>query len=424
MDNMKKVMAYAWVAGLCLLGPVYPSHAEESLVLPDVLTPVALADLVVTRNADVAALRSVLAAAEANTEIAGSLDDPMLSYAIAPRTVGSDLNDRHLVSLSQALPWPGVRQLRTAVAQSERDVVGENMDELKLQVRAAAHAAYANWAYVHRALAFNAENRQLLRELVTVAATAYGAGRGAQQDVVGAQLREVELQQAALLLERQRVAVAAGIRALLATTATTKIPPPVMVRRDSALPAEAELVERALLNNPRLKAMRHQMHASGKRIELAQKAFYPNFKLNAAYVGTLDPREKRTQVGVAINLPLDRSKRRAEVDRRQAEQMAQQFRIDDMAAQITAQLVARYARWQQARDTLQLIQAQLLPLAQQNLSATRSDYSSGNGDFRAVIDAETSLLKTETILARSEADVAVAEAEIKQLTGQGLEVEP
>lgn len=402
-------------AGLWLL---FSGHlAMASVNLPDPMRARDLVDLVLERSPGVAALQSVLAASEAGIKPAGSLDDPMLSYAVAPDTIDSDLGDRHIVTLSQALPWPGVLKQQSEVARNQRDAASENIAGLQLRVRAAAQSAYANWYFVHQSLAFNAENQKLMRELISVAATAYGAGRGAQQDVVGAQLREVELAQEALMLERQKAVVAAQIRELLAVDASVTIPPPVEVAGIEGMPVETELVQQAIENNPELNAMRHELRALQNRVGLAEKAFYPNFKLNAAYVGTLDPREKRTQLGVAINLPINRSKRRAEVDRRQAEQMAMQFRVEDATARISAQVGQSYARWQEAQATVELLKQRLLPLAEQNLSATRSDYSSGNGDFRAVIEAETRLLKMETMLARSQADLLIIRAEIDRLSG-------
>ncbi len=404
--------------GLVLL--FFSQMPMASVVLPEPLDAETLADLVVERNPGVAALEAALQAANSAIEPAGALDDPMLSYTIAPETIGSEMGDRHSVAFSQALPWPGVLEQRTAIAQSERDAASESMAGLKLQVRSAALSAYANWYFVHRSLAFNAANQQLMSELISVAATTYSAGRGAQQDVVGAQLRQVELAQEALLLQRQRSEVAAQLRGLLAVDASVVIPPPGSAGQAVDMPDEASLVAQAMQNNPRLKSMRHQLQAFASRVNLAEKDFYPNFKLNAAYLGTMDPREKRSQLGVAINLPLNRSRRRAEVDRRQAEQLAWQFRIDDEIALLRSRLGELHARWQQSQQTVQLLQDQLIPLAEQNLSATRSDYGSGNGDFRAVIDAETRLLKTETMLARSQADRWVAQAEIERLAGGRL----
>jgi len=147
------------------------------------LTAHALAEWVLQANPGLAAAAAAAEAAAHRIEPAGSLDDPVVSYAAAPSTIGSGrLNQR--VEFSQQIPWPGTLRAREAAARHEATAAGNDLDALRLQVVAQAKSAAAEWRFVHEALEVQLETQGLLDDLVATARTRYAAGRAPRQDVI------------------------------------------------------------------------------------------------------------------------------------------------------------------------------------------------------------------------------------------------
>jgi|GEM_PF-5889531 len=102
----------------------------------------------------------------------------MLSYTLAPQTIGSGERLNQGFDLSQEIPWPGTLALRAAAARSEAEAAGLALTDLRLAIATAATAGFAEWYYVHRAVATNAASRDLLIELRNVTETKSGEVHG------------------------------------------------------------------------------------------------------------------------------------------------------------------------------------------------------------------------------------------------------
>src|SRR5690349_17228549 len=69
----------------------------------------ALVAAVLARNPDLDAARATWRAAIATYPSATALEDPMLTYEVAPASIASDVPFGQRVELTQKLPWPGKR---------------------------------------------------------------------------------------------------------------------------------------------------------------------------------------------------------------------------------------------------------------------------------------------------------------------------
>jgi outer membrane protein, heavy metal efflux system len=158
----------------CLLVAAAPAAAPAA---GGQLTEAMLIEQVRAANPALAALQAAAEAARYRIEPAGSLDDPMLRYAISPRTIGSERFSQQ-AEISQPIPWPGTLREREARARHQAAAAGADADTLRLQVIRRARMALADWRYLAEALAINDANRQLLDELISIAERRYAAGRG------------------------------------------------------------------------------------------------------------------------------------------------------------------------------------------------------------------------------------------------------
>lgn len=381
-----------------------------------------LVQQVLQRNPGIEAMQAAADAAGARVESAGALDDPMVSYAVAPNTAGGPrqgLNQN--VQISQKFPWPGTLDLRSRMATAEAESADQLVADLRLRLAAMAHADYAQWYYVHRALAINAENMQLVTHLRGVAEAAYASGQSPEQDVLQAEVERVRLQNQALELKRLQRTVQAKINALQNRDPDTAVPAPVELPQEVPLPTSAALQDAALAHYPMLQSLDARVNASRDRVDLAHKNSMPNVSLLAGYNSIMDLPAKRLTVGIAINIPFG-GNHRGEVSEANARLHESEAKLADVRNQLLSNLDQTRATAAQAVATIQLYNSKLLPLIRLNMQAAEADYSngSGTGDFLKLITAEQQYLMAELELARARADFYTQLASLNYQAGGTL----
>ena len=379
-----------------------------------------LVQQVLQRNPGIEAMQAAADAASARIESAGALDDPMLSYVVAPNTAGSPrqgLNQN--AQFSQKLPWPGTLALRTKMAAAEAESAEQQTSDLRLRLVTLARATYAQWFYAYSALAINTENVILVTRLRAVAETAYASGQSPQQDVLQAEVELVRLQNQALELTRLQRTVQAKINALQNLDPDTPVPAPFVLPQEIALPTPAALQDAALAHYPMLRSIDATIRARQNRVDLAHKNNYPNISLLAGYNSIMDMPAKRLTVGVAINIPFG-GNHRGEVSEANARLRESEAKLADARNQLLSDLDQTRATAVQAVATVHLYEGKMLPLAELNMQAAEADYSSGSGDFLKLITAERQYLMAKLELARARADFFTQLASLNYQTGGSL----
>ena len=378
---------------------------------------VQLVQKVLQRNPGIDAMQAAADAASARIESAGALDDPMVSYAVAPNTAGGPrqgLNQN--AQISQKFHWPGTLDLRSRAATAEALSADQQVADLRLRLAALARSDYAQWYYVHRALAINAENTKLVTHLRAVAETAYASGQSPQQDVLQAEVELVRLHNQELELRRLQRTVQAKINGLQNLAPGTEVPTPDDLPREVTLPTYAALQDTALAHYPMLQSLDARVSASHERVDLAHKNNYPNISLLAGYNSIMDAPAKRLTVGAAINIPFG-GNHRGEVSEAYARLRESKAKLADVRNQLLSDLEQTRATAAQAVATTQLYSEKLLPLTKLNMQAAEADYSNGSGDFLKLITAQQQYLMAELELARARADFFTQLASLNYQTG-------
>ncbi len=380
------------------------------------LNPVLFVHAVLEKNRDIKIQDAAHSAAVARITSAGALDDPMISYAAAPETAAMPMGYRQSIQFSQAIPWPGVLNLRARAATAEAGSAEYQLADTRLRLAAKARAAYADWYYVHQALAINDADIKLVEHLKSVACAAYASGQAPQQDVLRAEVELLRLQNQTLELNRRETAVQAELDQLL------DAPPDASVARPGDLPepplaANLEtLTDAVLTQNPALKGWDKQITASQERVELAEDGFLPNFNFVAGDNQLMSPWQKQYTVGVAINIPIG-AKHSGDLDEAHAKLSQSQQHYFAVRDRLLADLSQTYAAVEQLRGTIDLYDKQLVPVAGLDLHVAEADYSAGSGDFTKLITAEQQYLMVELERERARADYFTQVAALDYQTG-------
>ena len=385
------------------------------------LTAEALVQWVMDANPALSAAEAAAEAAAYRIEPAGSLEDPMLSYDVAPLTAGADRSLHQSIAVSQEIPWPGTLAAREAAARHESMAAARDADSLRLQIVAQAKSAHAEWRYIGAAMDVHHGTRELLDELLATVKTRYAAGEARRQDVLQAQVELADLENHLLRLVQERTATQARINALLNRAPDAPISLAAPIALEPPPPSLEALKTLALAQHPELSRMNADLAASESRVTLAEKAFFPNFQVGVGYNGMWESVDQRPMVGISINVPLDRDKRRADLDQARAEARRARFALSARRAELLADLAMARAETIQARESVALYRDRLVPLATQYLDAALADYRSGAGAFLNVITAEQRKLETDLELARALSDYARSRAELERWTGGYVE---
>lgn len=413
---------FAALAALSVSAPASPAPDSRSeLDASDPLTAERLVALVLAANAGLAAAEAAATAAAHRIDPAGSLDDPVLSYGVAPLTAGADRSLNQRIDVSQKIPWPGTLDARESAARYEEIAARRDTDAARLLLTMQAKSAFAEWCYVDSALDIHQATRNLLDDLIATAQTRYAAGRASKQDVLQAEVERADLAGHLLSLRRQQATAQARINALLNRLPEAPLPAVAPTSPKTEPPTLASLQDTALARHPELARLEAEISAGASRVTLAEKSFYPSFQVGAGYNSLWDPVDKRPILSLSINVPFDRGKRRSALDEALAEKRRAEFSLTERRAALLAELATARAATIEARNSVALYEDELLPLAAEYLEAAIADYQSGAGSFLNVVTAERRKLDTELDLARTRADYVRRLAELELWAGGPLD---
>ena len=362
-------------------------------------------------------------ASVARIEQQSALDDPQFQYSFAPLTIdgqkgdgqNSDFGQRF--DISQKIPFPGKLSSRAKAAEYQAEAQQQNIATLQLLLATSAKSLFADWYFIHQAIAINQLNQTLLEEFRNIAVTRYSTGRSSKQDVLRAEVEQALLRHQAIELQRERKTILAQLNTLLNRTIDTPLAVPQKLTQIGKLPDLKQLQIKAMQSRPELKAIAANINVHKTQAELAALDYYPDFKLSVGYNSLWDNEDKRFNIGVGINIPLGQSKRWAAEQEAKANRQQAQWRKIDMEAKISEELAVAYAHVEESVHVLQLYRQQLSSLADENLAAAKSDYQAGKGDFLTLISSEKNRMQTQLQTEQALADVHRRFAELEHAVG-------
>ncbi|MDQ7010882.1 MAG: TolC family protein [Mariprofundaceae bacterium] len=400
---MKRTGLIRGALTLWLLAP-FSGQAAEILTLADAEA------LALQNNPALAATGKQAEAMAAIPSQAGSLPDPKLSFKAMNLPVDTFSTTQEnmtqlQVGISQAIPFPGKLDLKAEAAERMAAAALRNQEEFRLVLLRNTRIHWWNLAYLDKALEIIRHNQALLRNLVRVAEIKYKTGKGLQQDVLLAQLELSKLLERELKIQAVREREAATLNALLGRPADTVIALP----RQSDHNLEATRVDTAALkkwargHRPMLLAMADQVDAADSLLELAEKDYYPDFNIGAAYGfrSGINPANGQSRPDFAsfmltMSVPLySGSKQDKAVDQRMAEKAKAEFSRLDAIYLVDAEIDSAASDLRIARDQVMLFEKGILPQARQTTASMLAGYQVNKVDFLNLVRAQLSEFNTD-----------------------------
>jgi outer membrane protein, heavy metal efflux system len=401
-------------------------------------------------NPEIRAARRMADAAEARIPQAGALPDPMLSVGVMNLPAATlDPRDEMMtmgsLQVGQRLSAPGTRGARETIARRFHAAAVRQAEEVELDVVTRLKSAYYEALFIDRALDVLTRNRALLVDFAEVARARFAVGRAPQQDVLRAQTEITRLDEQLAGLQGRRTAAVAEINAILQRPALAPLAPvyPDAVRTlalaaptraaftaaalDGGLgdgfPSLIELQRQAVEERPMLGAQVHRIEAAREGVRLAERERFPDVEVMLGY-GTRWGHPDLLSASVSVPLPVfaARKQRQAVVEAAH-ELAADEFRYQQLVAEIQADVAARYAALVRTREQILLLGDGVIPQARAAIESAAAAYQGGRVEFMSLLDAQATLFRNEIELARQLSDFGRDLAALERAVGRALIME-
>jgi cobalt-zinc-cadmium efflux system outer membrane protein len=360
---------------------------------------------------------------------AGALPDPVLSLGIQNDgfkgiQVGTMETSYWQVMVTQPLPWPGKRDLRTEVASSGVKLVESGALRARLTAEADMRRAYLDLLLVRDRLGLLTRLEALWAKAEGLAKSRYQASEGSQSDILRAQLERTRLRQRRWALEteeRTRVQAINRLRgaSLDGPIATTRS---VADLKLPVIPAEAEAQADAERRSPELMQARLQVKRAGQQVDLARRERFPDLAVTAAIMprGGLDP---MWQAGISVSLPIfSGAKQSRAVSESQARASASAGGEEATRQVLRLRVQERLSLLASLVETATIYRDGLLIQSKATAETTMSQYRVGRVTFASVLEAIGGVIADEDgylqAIAASQR-VAIAEGEVSLDSSSG-----
>ncbi|MBI5579516.1 MAG: TolC family protein [Deltaproteobacteria bacterium] len=367
---------------------------EEPIIRVDTLVQEAM-----ERSPKIFAARERHTALKEKISQAGALEDPMLGFGVVNLPNNFDFNEEDMtmkeISVSQKFPFPGKRGLNEEIAAKEAEAGAAEVDDIVNQVVRDVKTIFYDLSHVYRAIEVTQRNKSLLEELAKITRTRYSLGQVIQEDVIRSQVEISKMVDDLIMLEQKKRALAAKLNYLLNRPPKSPVGQPAEFDFSRVAFSIEELQQQAIADNPMLKALKQEIAARGKNIELAKRDYLPDFSLKFAYGQREDRLDMYTGM-IEMNLPIFiKSKQERKVAEGYADVRSAQAKYDGAQNEILYMVADMGSMVQRLERKNELYRTGILPQAQLQVDTAMSAYMVNKADFMTLLDSRMKLYRYE-----------------------------
>jgi outer membrane protein TolC len=180
------------------------------------------------------------------------------------------------------------------------------------------------------------------------------------------------------------------------------------------------LQQLAIERRPDLAAIGARVREEQANVALAAREFYPDIEVFGRYDAFWQETPLRPMVGMNLNLPIQRERRRAAVCEAMFRANQRRAEFEQQIDAIRNDVQAAWARLVESRQIVALYRQTLLPAAEQNVASARSGYVAARVDFLRLIEAQRQLITLREKSYEAETDYHRRLAELERLVGGPL----
>ena len=329
--------------------------------------------------------------------------------------------DMYMLTLRQDLPGRGKRALRASVVEKDVELASNDIAVRAREVMNQVKHTYADLFVSRQAVAVHDASVGLLRQSADLITARYGAGHGAQQDVLKTVTEITKLHGDLVELEEQADLAGVQLNALLNRAPGSPIGELAADVEDILLPIE-ELQRVALERHPELRAAQIDIERAEATLAVARSDYKPDFMVGGGY--QLMPQSAgawTATLGMTWpNAPWSRGRLDAAKAQAVSEIATAKARQQTVTTAIATAVQRAYIRMTSARTRADLLRRGVIPQAQQVFEASRIAYQSERGEASALVENQRMLLDAQLDYYRALSDLQQARADLERAVGADL----
>ena len=333
----------------------------------------------------------------------GTLPDPEVNigYSINPMMSESVLG-RFSASAMQMFPWFGTLESRREVQRAASEAGLQRLNSRQLELFRDIQFVWFDLTELQRQIDIAEMTIELVRDLEILVEARYETARTGQADLLRIQMEEQRLQTMIANLEDRKNPVRARFNALLnresdADVQTTdEIGPRMLPHTEEALKT------RLLEQNPQF----DQLDARGRMLREQQNQSRldgrPSFGLGLEVMGrdfgvmSMNPDMNESFIGMAtIRVPIYRARYSAQYRQASEQLRGLDYEREQTRNMLLTELEDALERFRESDRSVQLLNDELIPRAEQAYEILGDEYAAGNVRFDEVLQIQRELLELE-----------------------------
>ena len=341
-----------------------------------------------------------------------------LGGANAPTTQNpTGISSNNSISIAQPFQFPGKKSLASDIANTNAEALLAQSEATYLQLGAQLSSLFFNALASQKQLQVLRESVVRLEMIKNVAKARYSNNAAAYVEYLNAQVAQSAAQADQFNAERQLDVAIKSINTLVGRHAREKLVLRADVRRAlNNVPTLVELEDYAETSHPSLKSSSLQLEAARKGVDLAKKAYLPDFQVIGSSYTPRGPFAANNgamfyQLELDLVIPLYFfTKERYGVEQAQRSQAAAEAGNISNRQQIVLGVNTAYAVYDQAKNQTQFLRDRQVPQADAAYKVGLTQYSNNGQGFNDLLTAQTQLRNLEIALAQAESNLMQAQA--------------
>lgn len=356
-----------------------------------------------------------------------SLPDPMLNtntYLAPVQTAAGE--QAFSLGVSQKFTNAQRRATKAAIVSDEVAAAEAALSQTKLEIAEDIRTACYQLLFIRKSIEITNQDRESLEQISEVVLRQYEVKKSVtQQDVLNIQTEQSSIENQLIELRQKEKTFQSRLARLLHVSPQSDLEITDQLETKNASLNVDELIAQALQRRPDLQAQLANMRRDGKKVHLARLENKPDFTVGLNWIATssdgISPvanGDDALLLGVGFNLPVYQSRIRAGICEAQSNRLASQSRltsIQDLASEEVFDLVAKL---DSNRDTLALVQEDILPKAERSLGISIDEYATGSIEYVQLIANWRSVLRYRVTEANLQAQASQLLASLARAVGQ------
>ena len=334
---------------------------------------------------------------------AKSLPDPMFMFGyqnegFSRYTYGEEQGSQWMFSASQQFPFPGKRALKGEMVRRDAESMEAMHELLKLKTVARVKELYFDLFLAYKNIDLFKDKRNLFLKIEDLTLARYAAGKAIQQEVFMAQTEKYMLLEKEEMFKQKIQSLEAMLRAAIGREDVTPLGRPGAPIPQPFYLNAGEAVKTALANSPEIKSRNKIIEAADTKLRMAQREYYPDFSINAAYSNRSGDFMDMWSATATINIPLYfKTKQEPAVMEAKAFHKQAKQELEAVKLMISAAIQDNFSMLRSAETLMDLYTNGLIPKNTQDVDLALTEYTNGRTDLIVVIFRLKTLLDYEIL---------------------------